>query len=107
MFTLSASSTDYSRTYKGNLLYFLRNNLRKEVSGNKEFEELFSMIDEIEEALNNVNTKFNLMDDKYKLLFNLRDFENLLKDKDFKKEILLYIEYKGKSKWSTMFCKIQ
>lgn len=92
------STFDYSNSYKSELMDYLRSNLRKEVSANQEFEDIFQQLDMVERLISQINQDFNKINEKYKLLFGLRDFGKLLKEQDFKNEILLYIKYKGLEK---------
>jgi len=96
MFSLTASSRDYSCAYKGNLIHYLKSHHGKEISqNNQDFKDLFEMMNVAEQLITEMNAKFNQLEEKYKLVFGLRDFETLLKQKDFKDEILLYVKYKG------------
>jgi uncharacterized protein YicC (UPF0701 family) len=97
MYALNSNS-DYSNAYKAELVQYLKSSLRKEVSGNQDFEDIFEQLDIVEKLVEQINKDFNKIQEKYKLLFGLRDFARLFKEEDFKNEILLYIKYKGLDK---------
>lgn len=94
MFTLG-TSFDYANSFKPELINFLRNDLRKEAAESQDFRDLFDQLDMVEKLLKQINKDFTKINEKYKLLFGLRDYHNLFNDKDFKKEIMLYIKYKA------------
>jgi hypothetical protein len=97
MYTLS-SSFDYQNSYKSELMQLLKQKFRSEVSGSQDFKDIFEKLDVVEQLVLEINKDFVKINEKYKLLFGLRDFERLFKEKDFKDEILLYIKFKALEK---------
>jgi hypothetical protein len=94
MFTL-ASTADYSNSWKFHLFSFLKGKeIKKEISQNKDFKDIFEKYDIVEKLLVEINKDFYEISSKYKLLFSLKDYESLFKDENFKKEIILYVKYK-------------
>lgn len=89
------STADYTNSWKFSLFNFLRaKEIKKEISQNQDFKEIFEKYDIVEQLLIEINKDFSKISNKYKLLFSLKDYESLFRDENFKKEIILYVKYK-------------
>lgn len=86
--------TDYSSTYKEDMLQYLKNDVNRNKL-NKDFISFLDKIDELEAKVTDLNDSYRALEKKYILLFSLRDFRNLFRDEKLKEEMLRYIEFKG------------
>jgi hypothetical protein len=97
MYTLH-TTLDYNNSYKSDIMSYIRSKLRKDIADNQDFNQIFDQIDMVEKLINQINRDFIKINEKYKLLFGLKDISRLFDEPDFKSEILLYIKYKSLEK---------